>query len=175
MTRRKISGKKDKKRGRKGVDRYIVVKSAENYRRLLTTAWPKLAERLLSAPSPDYITQAFQEGAKIMNVNVLVPRLSKFIFDIITDCRFPRARAKAQIKFLADSLGADGVVKARRSREICAEERAQVRHTILRREYYVECSCGYQGPALDGACRECGATEMANVFAEGDEDEYEQL
>jgi hypothetical protein len=174
MPKQNITGEKKKKRGREGVNRYIVIKSAQNYRRLLRTAWPKLSGLLLPAQSPDDVTKAFQEGAKIMNVNVLVPRLAPFIFDIIRDDRFPRARAKAQIKFLADSLGADSVVTARRSREICAEERAVVRHIIVRREFYVECTCGYQGPALDGACRKCGATEMASVFAEGDDD-YEQL
>lgn len=173
MTNEKSSEKK--KRGREGVNRYIVEKSADNYRRLLTTAWPKLSGLLLPAESPDDVTKAFQEGAKIMNVNVLVPRLSAFILDIIHDRRFPDVRAKSQIKFLADSLGADGVVTARRSREICAEERAVVRHKIVRREFYVECTCGYQGPALDGACRKCGTTDMPDIFAEGDEDEYEQL
>lgn len=166
-----LAVKKTKKRGRKGVNRYIVEKSAENYRRLLSTAWPKLSGLLLSAQSPDDVTKAFQEGARIMNVNVLVPRLSAFIFGIIRDRRFPHERAKAQIRFLADSLGADGVVTARRSREICAEERAVVRHKIVRREFYVECTCGYQGPALDGACRQCGTTDMPDAFVEEDEDE----
>jgi len=175
MTDPKPALRKPKKRGRKGIDRYIVERSADNYRRLLTTAWPKLSGLLLPAESPDDVTKAFQEGAKIMNVNVLVPRLSTFIFDIIHDPRFPHARAKAQIKFLADSLGADGAVTARRSREICAEERAVVRHKILRREFYVECTCGYQGPALDGACRQCGTSDMPDIFVDEDEDEDEQL
>jgi len=49
----------------------------------------------------------------------------------------------------------------RTSRDICGEARAQERakspHKIIRKESYVECSCGYQGPALNGAGRKCGA------------------
>jgi hypothetical protein len=52
-------------------------------------------------------------------------------------------------------------VTPRRSREICAEERAKIRHVIVRREYYIECSCGYEGPARDGACRNCGTRELS--------------
>ncbi len=47
------------------------------------------------------------------------------------------------------------------SRDICARERASERkkspYKIVRHEYYVECSCGYKGPAHDNACRKCGA------------------
>jgi YD repeat-containing protein len=47
------------------------------------------------------------------------------------------------------------------SRDICAkglaEEKAKSPHKILRKEFYVECSCGFKGPALNDACRKCGA------------------
>jgi hypothetical protein len=38
---------------------------------------------------------------------------------------------------------------------------AKLKHVIVRREYYIECSCGYKGPALDGACRDCGTGELS--------------
>jgi len=66
-----------------------------------------------------------------------------------------------QIHFLADSVAGQGFVTPRRSREICAEERAKKKYFIVRREYYIECSCGYKGPALDGACRDCGTWELS--------------
>ena len=56
---------------------------------------------------------------------------------------------EAQIQFLGDSLEAQGKVTPRRSCEICASERNKVKHVIVRKEYYIECSCGYKGPALE--------------------------
>jgi hypothetical protein len=53
------------------------------------------------------------------------------------------------------------IVEARTSRDICAkglaEEKAKSPNKILRREFYVECSCGFKGPALNNACRKCRA------------------
>src|SRR5437867_6072956 len=65
-----------------------------------------------------------------------------------------------QINFLADSLAGTGIVSPRRSRDICAAERAKEKrtHRIIRFEFYVECSCGYKGPSENHACRKCGAT-----------------
>lgn len=76
------------------------------------------------------------------------------------------ARTKSQINFLADSLtvAREYVLGAR---DICAEERNEernkVEHTIVRREYYIECTCGYEGPALNGACAKCGTQELAEI------------
>lgn len=70
------------------------------------------------------------------------------------DPRFPK-RQQARINFLADSLAGLGRVTPRSSRDICAreraKERAKSRHKIIRYEFYVECSCGYKGPARDNA------------------------
>jgi len=86
---------------------------------------------------------------------------SRHVFEIVRDPKFPKVRTKSQIHFLADSLGAGGVVKARRSREICAIERAKVQHVIVRREFYIACTCGYSGPALNGGCPKCGTSELS--------------
>ena len=88
-------------------------------------------------------------------------RIPSLILKTIRDSKFPKRR-NAQINFLADSLAAWGAVSPRRSRDICGNERAKERakspHRIIRKEFYVECSCGYKGPARDNACRKCGAT-----------------
>jgi len=81
------------------------------------------------------------------------------ILSVLRDPKFPKKRKQQQITFLADSLAALGSVSPRRSRDICEQERRKEKkaHHIIRHEYYVECSCGYQGPAKDNACRKCGA------------------
>ncbi|MGC2170518.1 MAG: hypothetical protein WA555_20185 [Candidatus Sulfotelmatobacter sp.] len=132
---------------------------ADHYRVVLLQFWPKLGPRLLAAQSPEEIVTAVREDASGITASV-VP-LSELILKILRDPKFPRARSVSQIHFLADSLGGQGLVTPRRSREICAEDRSKVRHVIVRREYYIECSCGYQGPARNGACRNCGTGELS--------------
>ena len=78
----------------------------------------------------------------------------------VAEPKFPK-KPRAQIKFLAISLAGRPNVEARTSRDIyakgLAEEKARSPHKILRKEFYVECSCGYKGPASNNACRKCGA------------------
>jgi len=80
--------------------------------------------------------------------------------NVIREKKFPK-RPRAQIEFLANSLAGLPSVEPRTSRDICAkhlaEQKAKSPHKILRKEFYVECSCGYKGPALNDACRKCGA------------------
>jgi hypothetical protein len=87
-----------------------------------------------------------------------MPYHAPLILEVLKERTFPK-RQKARINFLADSLAALGLVSARRSRDICAEDRAQAKraHHIWRAELYVECSCGYKGHSLNHACPECGA------------------
>jgi hypothetical protein len=121
--------------------------------------WSKLGPRLLAAKSSGEIGATIRELAAGVSAS-MVP-YSELILKIVRDPKFPAARPTSQIHFLADSLGGQGFVTPRRSREICAEERSKVRHAIVRQEYYIECSCGYAGPALDGACRDCGTGELS--------------
>jgi hypothetical protein len=88
-------------------------------------------------------------------------QFSKLVFQVVSDRRFPQHRSESQISFLANSLGANGKVKPRRSREICRKERSKPQYKIVRKEFYIECTCGYSGPARDGACRECGTGEVS--------------
>jgi hypothetical protein len=95
-------------------------------------------------------------------------RIPSLILRVLHDPKFPKVRRQQQINFLADSLAAWGLVGPRRSRDICEQERRKEKqeslgHHIIRREFYVECSCGYHGPALNNACRNCGAEIPASL------------
>lgn len=152
--------KRKKPRGRPvKIDPGIVIGSADIFRAWFHQFWPKLGPHILSANSPEEIVSAINEHTP--SISAGLTQHADLIFKIVHDRRFPRARATSQMHFLADSLGGQGFVTPRRSREICAAERSKVRHVIIRREYYVECSCGYKGPALDGACRDCGTADLS--------------
>ena len=152
--------KTTRKRGRPPqIDRSIVKGAASAYHTWFLQFWSKVGPRILAAQSPQEITRAVTEDAAGVSAS-LVPH-SALILKIVRDPKFPRARAKSQMRFLADSLAGQGFVTPRRSREICAEERSKVCHVIVRREYYIECSCGYEGPALGGACPKCGTAELS--------------
>ena len=154
------NGPSKKRRGRPAnIDPSVVVGSADTYRLWFEQLWPKMGARLLAASSSEDITKAIRENAPDVSLS-LAPH-SDLILKIVRDPKFPAVRSASQIHFLADSLGGQGLVKPRRSREICVEERSRVRHVIVRQEYYIECSCSYKGPALDGACRECGTRELS--------------
>jgi len=134
---------------------------AENYRMMLTEVWSKLRDPLLAAGAvtEEDVTKAFETHAQPYAQN-FVPRLAPYISEVIHERKFP-TRLKAQVHFLADSLAGRPNVAPRRSRDICSEERAKKSakspHKILRKEFYIECSCGYKGPARNDACRKCGA------------------
>jgi hypothetical protein len=157
-----------RRRGRPGVDRSRVLQTANQLSVMLPGCWPRLAPPLLAAQSPRDVTRAF-EALGLVSTS-FVPHWSELILKIIHDRRFPRSRTKAQIRFLADSLGAQGTVTFRRSREICAEERTKESHFIVRRDYYIECTCGYEGPALKGACPDCGTMQLAEDLLSAGED-----
>ncbi len=162
MPDNKPSDQPTKKRGRgrpREIDPWILVGSANTLRIQFAQFWPKLGARLLAAQSPEEVARAIREEA--VGISTSLDPHSELILKIVKDPKFPRARSTSQIHFLADSLGGQGFVTPRRSREICAEERAKKRYFIVRREYYIECSCGYKGPALDGACRDCGTGELS--------------
>jgi len=145
-------------RGRKRqVSPWAVRVRAANYRGLLDNAWDRLSPALLEAQTPDDVIDALHaEGTT--RESELMPQ-SKLILEVLNDPMFPKRR-HAQINFLADSLAGLGKVSARRSRDICAQERARAKraHHIIRCEFYVECSCGYKGHSRDHACRKCGAS-----------------
>jgi len=145
------SGKRGPGRDRKA-NPYLVLGLADVLRTQFFHAWPTLGNQLLVASSAEEVMRVLKKDGDF----------STRVFEIIhDDPKFPRVRVKSQIHFLADSLGAEGVVTFRRSREICAIERKKVRHKIVRREFYIECTCSYTGPTFNRACPDCGTMELS--------------
>ena len=121
--------------------------------------WPKLEAPLAAAKMEEQITAAFEGNAQPYAAE-FVPRLASDILTLMRDPDFPKS-PKARVGFLADSLAGRPSIEPRTSRDICGKARARRRskspHRIIRKEFYVECSCGYKGPARDNACQRCGA------------------
>jgi hypothetical protein len=130
---------------------------AENWREILEQVWDRLWPLLSHAHSESEVTKAFQDGASPYDGN-FAPGLSALTLQVLQESTLPK-RPKPLQRYLADSLAGVGVVTPRRSRDICAHERAarENTHRILRYEYYIECSCGYGGRSKDHACPKCGA------------------
>lgn len=130
---------------------------AYNYRLIFSQTWEVLGERLVRATTEEEVLQAFEGTAYKDEFAGIV----SLVLTVLRDADFPKRNKEARINFLADSLAARGAVTPRTSRDICGEARAKERakspHKIIRKEFYIECSCGYQGAARDNACRKCGA------------------
>ena len=134
----------------------LVRSCADNYRISLAIGWNNLEEPLLAAQTEQEVANALRTAA--IGYQHEISLLAPLMFQITKDPKFPQ-RKKARINFLADSVAGSGVVSPRRSRDICAEERARdaQRHHIIRYEYWIECSCGYRGLSENHSCKECGA------------------
>jgi len=132
-----------------------VLLQAENFRLILGQVWDGLWPLLSKAQSEEDVTKAFQEGARPC-AQSFVPRLSQLLIGVLKETTFPQ-RPRSMQRFIADSAAALGDVTARRSRDICAQERLAKKraHRILRYEFFIECSCGYQGHSRDHACPDC--------------------
>jgi hypothetical protein len=121
--------------------------------------WDAMGEALLAAQTAEDVLNALDLAGQYWRNQLGPGTIPSLILAILRDPKFPRKRRQQQINFLADSLAAWGSVSPRRSRDICEQERRKEKKAnhIIRHEYYVECSCGYEGPAKNNACRECGA------------------
>lgn len=119
--------------------------------------WDTVGHGFIAAQTEDDVLKALDFAGQYWRNEF--GRIPSLILNILHDPKFPKKRRQQQINFLADSLAALGSVSPRRSRDICEQERRKQKkgHRIVRREFYVECSCGYEGPARDNACRKCGA------------------
>jgi hypothetical protein len=145
--------------GRPGVRASEIAGRSYNHRLVFGQIWDVVGEKLVEAQTEDDVLRALElAGTYYKEQFVRIPSL---ILKTVRDFGFPKRR-NARINFLADSLAAWGMVSPRRSRDICGNERAKERakspHKIIRKEFYIECSCGYEGPARDSACRKCGTT-----------------
>jgi hypothetical protein len=126
---------------------------------ILNEVWDRLWPLLVEARTQEDVIRAFEEGAS-QYTKEFMPALAGLVIEVVHERRFP-ARREPRINFLADSLAGYGRVRPRRSRDICADERAKEYakspYKIIRKEFYVECECGYKGPARDNACKKCRA------------------
>src|SRR5271169_2133856 len=121
--------------------------------------WDTVGPKLIGAQTAEDVLKALDSAGQYWSNQLGPGTIPALILTILRDPKFPKERRQQQINFLADSLAAWGDVSPRRSRDICEQERRKEKkgHQILRREFYIECSCGYQGPAKNNACRNCGA------------------
>jgi hypothetical protein len=135
-----------------------VIGRADNCRYQLKQVWQQLEGPLLAAQTEDEVKAALESHAPAY-ASSYVPWQVADILALIHDKQFPKD-SEARVNFLADSLGGTPNLTFRSSRDVCGRERAKQHakspYQILRYEFYVECSCGYKGPARDGACRKCG-------------------
>jgi hypothetical protein len=128
---------------------------ADNLNGMLHQVWDSLWPSLSGAGSEEDVIAALKDAREYEgDFKTLVPLILK----LLKDPKLPK-RKDAQIHFFADSLGGLGIVTPRSSRDICAKDRAKDkhRHHIIRYEFYVECSCGYNGHSMNHACPDCGA------------------
>lgn len=143
-------------RGRPGVRASEISGRAYNYGLVFSQIWDVMGWPLLVAKTEEEVIKAVEPTP----YKDEFATIASLVLQVLHDPKFPKRR-EAQINFLADSLAGRGLISPRRSRDICeqerAKERAKSRHKILRKEFYIECSCGYRGPARDSACRKCGA------------------
>jgi hypothetical protein len=153
-----------RRRGRPTSLRYDrIYGTAKDLRLILNQVWSRLWPLLSTANSEAEVVEAFRNGANPYAERFLP--YASIALEAKQDATFPK-RPASQQRFLADSLAALGAASARRSRDICTQERMKAKrtHHIIRSEYYVECSCGYEGPAKDRACRKCGAQIPPRMF-----------
>ena len=153
-----------RRRGRPTDLRYSEIYGrAQNLQFNLNQVWDRLWPLLSQANNEQQVAQAFQNGANPYD-REFTP-YAALALRAKQETTFPN-RPKSQQRFLADSLAALGEATPRRSRDICMQERMKAKraHHIIRHEYYIECSCGYEGPAKDRACRKCGATIPPSLF-----------
>lgn len=143
-------------RGRPGVRVSEITGRSYNYRLIFSQIWDIVGRPLLAASTKEEVVKAleptpYKDG---------FAGIASLVLQVVRDPKFPKRR-EAQINFLGNSLAGRGLISPRRSRDICeqepARERAKSKYKIIRKEFYIECSCGYKGPARDNACRKCGA------------------
>ena len=128
---------------------------ADNYRWILQQVWDRLWPALSEAQTEDEVIAALKNASPYDRE--FTPWAS-LVLAVLKERNFPKTQ-RGQINFAADSLAGIGIVSPRRSRDICAGERLKEKraHRIIRYEFYVECSCRYQGPSRDYACPKCGS------------------
>jgi len=148
--------REQKRRGPKQrVEPGVVRGRADNRRVILASVWSRLWPALEKAKTEADVSAALELASPYHEE---FRTEASLIFNILKDPKLPMTE-RGRINFLADSSAGLGRVSPRRSRDICAAERAAARKKgqIIRYEYYIECSCGYKGTSMAHACPLCEA------------------
>jgi hypothetical protein len=152
-----------KKRGRKPAVRpERVVEHADYVLKVVTSQEDRIAWDKLESAKTEAEAEAAFVRAQPFYRDVLKDRLTA-ILRWVREGKFPKYDLERKKRHLADSIAGDVLLSPRRSRDICYEERKRPASEkvgmLLRREFYIECTCGYRGPADRGACARCGTTK----------------
>jgi hypothetical protein len=131
---------------------------ADNYRYMFDLFWQHIWPDLSKAETQRDVIQSFARP-EVGSYALDLIRSADLILKVVRDPKFPKRERRAQINFLADSIGAHGQLTPRSSRDVCERERARINrvHRILCYEFYIECSCGYKGHSRNHACPKCEA------------------
>ena len=146
-------------RGRPGVRKSEIQGRAHDYGLSLEQHWDVLEEPFLKAESEEEFKRLMGDAPQYVKAK-FAPIIFSLVEKVRKDLKFPK-KPKTQQVFLAESFAGVGKLSPRRCRDICAELRLKKTHEIIRQEYYIECTCGYKGPAKDGACQGCGTKKVS--------------
>jgi hypothetical protein len=150
-------------RGRPGVRKSEISGRSYNYRLIFSQIWKVVGDALMKAKAEEDVLRAFDltPGYK----QEFSP-LASLILQVLNDPKFPK-RPEPQRSFLADSLAGIGRISPRRARDICEQERKRQKkeHHIIRQDFYIECTCRYEGPALHGKCPKCGTDTVSIPYS----------
>lgn len=119
-------GKPAARRGRPArVDPGETLGRAENFRHIFGQGgvWAQIAEAALRARTEAEAIAAFSAAGPYYAEQFTRGTMAGLVLATLNDRDFPKTRADAQARFLADSLAAMGDVSPRRSRQICLAER----------------------------------------------------
>ena len=158
----RFSEKRERGRPRKTQPSWVRGR-ADNYRDVFNQIWDRVGPHLVKSKTREEVLASFRE-TDIGGYALEFVRMADLMLQIVRGPDFPKKRCEAQISFLADSLGGEGAVTPRSSRDICARERARIQnaHKIIRYEVWIECSCGYKGRSRNLCCPKCEAEVPLN-------------
>jgi hypothetical protein len=102
--------------------------SMRKIRRLRRKEDAEATKKSLGNKTPTIVTTGDNNSQK--QLEDMRARFIDVFFNAVRDRSLPKKK-EARARFLGESFGADGTVSARRSRDICVEERARIRQASL--------------------------------------------
>jgi hypothetical protein len=134
------------RRGRKpAVSPAEVVEHADYVLNIVASLRDRIAWDKLEAARTEPEAESAITGVPPFYREILKNRLAAILV-WVREAKFPKKNLERKMRHLADSVGADVLLSPRRSRDVCYEYRKRLAHEkvgrILRREFYIECTCG---------------------------------